>query len=61
MIDEGLLSILVCPKCKGPVSCQEEMQGLYCKACMLCYPIRDGIPVMLVDEASSVAEKENNA
>ncbi len=58
MIDEALLSILVCPQCKGPVSYQEQREELWCKACMLCYPIRKGIPVMLLDEARAALEKE---
>lgn len=50
-IDPELLKILVCPKCKTPVALAADRQGLRCPACRLVYPIRDDIPVMLVDEA----------
>lgn len=48
-----LLEILACPKCKGDLILSIEIQdeGLVCKRCELVYPIRDGIPVMLIDEA----------
>lgn len=51
MIDKELLEILACPKCKSPV--KEENDKLICQnpACGLRYPIRDGIPVMLIEEA----------
>ncbi len=49
MIDEELLEILACPACKGPVELQEER--IVCQQCGLRYPIRDGIPIMLVEEA----------
>ena len=47
-----LLAILVCPKCKGELDYQERASRLVCQACNLAYPIRDDIPVMLIDEAS---------
>ena len=46
-----LLEILVCPKCKGALEYRERESALLCQACGLSYPIRDGIPVMLIDEA----------
>jgi len=49
MIDPKLLEILACPVCKTPV--REEQERLICTTCSRRYPIRDGIPVMLVDEA----------
>ncbi len=49
MIDEKLMEILACPARKGPVELQEEW--IVCQECGLRYPIRDGIPIMLVDEA----------
>ena len=51
MIAKDLLEILACPKCKAPV--REEADRLVCTnpQCGLRYPIRDGIPVMLIDEA----------
>ena len=47
-----LLAILVCPKCKGALQYQEADAKLLCQRCRLAYPIRDDIPVMLIDEAS---------
>lgn len=51
MLNQELLAILACPKCKGPVKLYEPEDGLICPACQLLYEIRDGIPIMLVDEA----------
>ena len=48
-----LLEILVCPKCKGPLDYREAEQVLKCTTCRLSYPIREGIPVMLIDEAKA--------
>ena len=50
-IDKKLLDILVCPKCKGDLELSTNEDSLSCKACSLKYPIRDNIPVMLIDEA----------
>jgi hypothetical protein len=50
-LSKELLEILVCPKCKEQVSLTEKEDGLVCRACKLIYPIKDDIPVMLVDEA----------
>jgi len=49
MIDPQLLEILACPACKTPV--REEGDRLVCTTCRRRYPIRDGIPVMLIEEA----------
>jgi uncharacterized protein YbaR (Trm112 family) len=46
-----LLSILVCPCCKGELTYRPELPALDCPSCRLRYPIRDDIPVMLADEA----------
>lgn len=53
MIDEELLEILACPKCKKPVKYDEEAQRIVCTngECGLRYPVRDGIPIMLIEEA----------
>ncbi|HUR97192.1 MAG TPA: Trm112 family protein [Pyrinomonadaceae bacterium] len=50
-----LLEILRCPKCKSEVELKPDNSGLKCTApeCALVYPIRDDIPVMLIDEAST--------
>jgi uncharacterized protein len=50
-ISKELLEILACPKCKGDVHLTSEQDGLACDACKLLYPIKDDIPVMLIDEA----------
>jgi uncharacterized protein YbaR (Trm112 family) len=50
-ISQELLEILACPKCKGEVQLTEKQDGLICKACRLLYPIKDDIPIMLIDEA----------
>ncbi|ADQ83849.1 Trm112 family protein [Methylovorus sp. MP688] len=57
-MDAKLLDILVCPVCKGPLVFKKEAQELACKPCRLAYPIRDGIPVMLEDEARRLADTE---
>ena len=49
MIDKRLLEILVCPDCKADVELKEDR--LVCVKCGKRYPIRDGIPIMLIDEA----------
>jgi uncharacterized protein YbaR (Trm112 family) len=51
MIPQDLLDILVCPACKKPLVLKDEGQTLKCGACRRAYPIRDGIPILLVDEA----------
>lgn len=47
-----LLAVLVCPKCKGPLENREAEGALVCAACRLRYPVRDDIPIMLIDEAT---------
>ncbi|HEX5972203.1 MAG TPA: Trm112 family protein [Gemmatimonadaceae bacterium] len=47
-----LLDILVCPKCKGALEYREQEQALLCNSCRLRFPVRDDIPIMLLDEAS---------
>lgn len=50
-VDQQLLEILVCPKCKGDIHLTEQQDGLICNACRLVYEIREDIPIMLIDEA----------
>jgi uncharacterized protein YbaR (Trm112 family) len=57
-MDSKLLEILVCPLCKGPLVYRKEAQELVCKADRLAFPINDGIPVMLADEARRLEETE---
>lgn len=51
-IDPRLLEMLVCPACREGVAVVRDGAGLECAGCGRIYPVRDGIPVMLVDEAS---------
>ncbi|MGB5155909.1 Trm112 family protein [Desulfobacterium sp. N47] len=53
-ISKELLEILACPKCKGRIHLNDAGDGLICKNCKLLYEIRDGIPVMLIDEAKPI-------
>jgi tetraacyldisaccharide 4'-kinase len=57
-MDAKLLDILVCPVCKGPLLYRKPEQELVCKADRLGFPIRDGIPVMLEDEARKLPAGE---
>jgi len=50
-LDPALLEILVCPECKTPVRVVKDGAGLQCGTCHRIYPVKDDIPVMLVDEA----------
>jgi uncharacterized protein len=50
-ISKELLDILCCPKCKGDIRLNDSKDGLVCESCKLVYPIKDDIPVMLIDEA----------
>lgn len=53
-LDPRLLSILVCPACRGELIHRDRRRVLICEPCGLEYPVRDGIPVMLPDEAEHV-------
>lgn len=57
-MDSRLLDILVCPICKGPLLYRKAEQELMCKADRLAFRIRDGIPVMLEDEARKLDPAE---
>jgi len=57
-VNEKLLEILVCPKCKGDLVLTEQGDGLICYACRLKYEIKDDIPIMLIDEAVPLAADE---
>lgn len=52
-VSSELMSILACPKCKGDVEVDNEKGAILCQQCRLIYPVRDNIPVMLIDEAES--------
>lgn len=53
-MDARLLDILVCPVCKGNLDYRKDVAELVCSPCKLAYPIRDDIPIMLVDEARQI-------
>jgi histidinol-phosphate phosphatase family protein len=57
VINKELLEILACPRCKGTIVLTKKGDGLICKACRVIYPIKDDIPVMLIDEALPYKEK----
>jgi uncharacterized protein YbaR (Trm112 family) len=57
-MDSKLIEILVCPLCKGPLVYKKDAQELICKADRLAFPIQDGIPVMLEDEARRLEATE---
>jgi uncharacterized protein YbaR (Trm112 family) len=54
-VSQDLLDILACPKCKGPIRLNEAQDGLICEGCKLLYPVKDDIPIMLIDEAKPIA------
>jgi|GraSoi_2013_60cm_1033757.scaffolds.fasta_scaffold36312_2 uncharacterized protein YbaR (Trm112 family) len=60
-VDPKLLEILVCPLTKGPLRYHRAAQELISDEAGLAYPIRDGIPIMLVDEARTLGEEERAA
>jgi len=59
-ISKDLLDILACPKCKGDLHYVKEGpygEGLICDKCKLFYPIKDDIPIMLIEEAKKIEER----
>lgn len=61
LIDKELLDILACPACKGDIVYDQENEKLICQKCGRRYPIREGIPVMLIDEAELPSEEDKKA
>mgnify|MGYP003579056809 CR=1 FL=1 len=57
-MDAKLLDILVCPLCKGPLLYKKSQNELVCRPCRLAYPVKDGIPVMLEEEARKLPPTE---
>lgn len=51
MLDQKLLAILACPKCKGDLEYRSDNDQLVCNTCRLIYSIEDDIPIMLIDKA----------
>ncbi len=60
-MDPRLLEILVCPICKGPLLHRKDARELVCRADRLGYPVKDGIPVMLEEEARKLPPEEEIA
>lgn len=58
-MDYRLLEIVACPVCNGKLQFQSSTQELICKADGLAYPVRDGIPVLLENEARSLTAEES--
>ncbi|MBF0414462.1 MAG: Trm112 family protein [Magnetococcales bacterium] len=58
MIDKELLAILVCPQCKGELMLVSKKEELVCRVDRLAYPIKNSIPVMLIDEARRLDDEE---
>ncbi len=61
MMDKKLLNILVCPESKAPLKLSKDGNELICVASGLAYPVRDDIPVLLVDEARQLSAEEKLA
>jgi uncharacterized protein YbaR (Trm112 family) len=59
-MDKKLLDLLACPVCKGSLVYREEAQELVCRGDRLAYPVRDEIPIMLVEEAREIPPEELN-
>jgi uncharacterized protein YbaR (Trm112 family) len=55
-VPQQLLDILVCPKCRGELEYRERESVLICRQCQLQYEVRDGIPIMLIDEAKPLSQ-----
>jgi uncharacterized protein YbaR (Trm112 family) len=53
-VPRQLLEILVCPKCRGELEYREQEAALLCKRCKLRYAVKDGIPIMLIEEATPI-------
>jgi uncharacterized protein YbaR (Trm112 family) len=57
-MDHRLLELLVCPVTKGPLDMNRDRQELWSRSARLAYPIRDGIPIMLEEEARTLSDDE---
>jgi len=58
LMDHKLIELLVCPVTKGPLDFDRQKQELISRSARLAYPVRDGIPVMLEDEARTLSDEE---
>ena len=57
-MDTKLIELLVCPVTKGPLDLQRELQELWSRSARLAYPIRNGIPILLENEARTLSDEE---
>ena len=57
-MDKKLLELLVCPVTKGPLDVQRDLQELWSRSARLAYPIRNGIPILLENEARTLSDEE---
>jgi uncharacterized protein len=57
-MDHRLLDILACPICKGPLVHRREAEELVCRGDRLAWPIREGVPILLVGEAREISQQE---
>ncbi|MFZ5998045.1 MAG: Trm112 family protein [Nitrospirota bacterium] len=53
-LSKELLDVLACPKCKGDLIYKEAENGLLCPTCKLMYPVKDDIPIMIIEEATKL-------
>jgi uncharacterized protein YbaR (Trm112 family) len=60
-LDQELLDLIVCPACHAALSVDEATEELVCSGCGLAYPVRDDIPVLLVDEARATRSPGGDA
>jgi uncharacterized protein YbaR (Trm112 family) len=58
-IPDNLLDILVCPRCRGELEYRPAESSLVCATCRLRFPVRDGIPIMLIDQATPLDPTDN--
>ena len=59
-MDKKLLDIIVCPVCKGKLEYEPDRQRLICRAERIAYPVRDGIPILLDDEATPLGNDSDS-
>ncbi|MEN9996541.1 MAG: hypothetical protein RL462_1317 [Pseudomonadota bacterium] len=57
-MDTKLLELLVCPVTKGPLDLQRDLQELWSRSARLAYPVRNGIPILLENEARTLSDEE---
>ena len=58
MMDKKQIDMMACPECHGKLEYLKATKELACNACKLAFPVRDGIPVMLIEEARNLAEEK---